>query len=513
MTTSKKTTKVNNEYSGINYDTYLEMKLKSRNNSNQRLISKASNKNLEAKNSKRNNSNKRLISRVSSKKLCTKLDSSWGTKLDPKTKNINLKNYRHSPDSVISCKKLVSRKSSINSTKNPRASTGQSTSKMRFNLNLNNRKPSVKEINKQKIENDMVRKKAKSRDQSLERFFDSMGNLHYEGQTTNSLANGLGKLYFSSGLLEYNGEFKNNLLDGYGKLHNENGLLVYSGEFSEGKKYGYGIEWYANKSKLYEGKWIDDKWHGYGVWYSAEGGIISEGVFQYGKPTTYIGTNFALPNATNSKDDDLSRIDTKRSTSVRESQRDINIEYNYKNYRDSVNKNSDLNKRENINNGHKRQPSITNRQAPKKIDFTEDLSQIEHKSELQEAVFVDLEKDMEFYKNPEHNHFRNMSVSKTASSGKVRSVSRDSNEITGIIKNNLEYISKTTAYGQNNKVKYENIKNIDPDAMQFNLSSAMLLEKSNAFEYSRSTSPNREKRLEFIESPTPNNYPKKSQPK
>lgn len=274
LTTSKKTDKVGTNYGGIDYSNYLELK-----------------------NNTRNNSKTHLISRASSKKFDTKMNS----------RQVSISNIRRSPDSVLSIKKHDSRNSSLNEVKNPRASTGQSSAKMRFNMNFDNKKPTVSDIDKlkqQPVDNSSsAQKKIRAaRSQSLEKFFDSMGNLHYEGQTTSGLANGLGKLYFSSGLLEYNGEFKNNLLDGYGKLFNENGLLVYSGEFAEGKKFGYGIEWYANKSKLYEGKWIDDKWHGYGVWYSAEGGVISEGVFQYGKPTMYIGTNFALPNVAG-KDD------------------------------------------------------------------------------------------------------------------------------------------------------------------------------------------------------------------
>lgn len=143
--------------------------------------------------------------------------------------------------------------------------------------------------------------------------------------------------------------------------------------------------------------------------------------------------------------------------------------------------------------------NITNRKSPRKIDFADERKHFKTESNLNEAIKSDLEKDMEYIKDTDNRPHRNMSksISKTASRGMSRSKSGDSSDITNVIKSNLEILGQTNKYGENLN-RYENV---DADATQFNMSSAMILDKTNVFEYSRSTSENRERRLQISEEP------------
>ena len=100
------------------------------------------------------------------------------------------------------------------------------------------------------------------------------------------------KLYRLNGYLKYEGDISNFLYEGIGKMIYENNKTIFKGVFKEGNKI-YGI-FYNNSRKMYEGEFEDDKLNGYGKIYQFDNNnnyLFYEGNFEdseiFGKGVKY----------------------------------------------------------------------------------------------------------------------------------------------------------------------------------------------------------------------------------
>lgn len=104
--------------------------------------------------------------------------------------------------------------------------------------------------------------------------------MHYVGQVTNSMANGIGIALLDTGS-RYEGEWKNNARHGEGKFYWADGEY-YIGSYTNDKRSGMGTYYWPNGEK-YVGQWADDKRNGAGTFYGADGKVITKGVWKNDK--------------------------------------------------------------------------------------------------------------------------------------------------------------------------------------------------------------------------------------
>jgi len=101
----------------------------------------------------------------------------------------------------------------------------------------------------------------------------------YEGQFTNNLRTGKGKITYAKTGNVYEGELINGIPEGKGSLEYK-GIGIYTGNFNIGKPNGIGtIILYIGDT--YEGEWKDGKMHGAGK-YTFKSGKTQEGIWNDG---------------------------------------------------------------------------------------------------------------------------------------------------------------------------------------------------------------------------------------
>lgn len=123
---------------------------------------------------------------------------------------------------------------------------------------------------------------------NLETVQEYSNNGTYFGQVKDGKAHGKGRYFDSNGNLIFEGEFKNNLYDGNGKyysiesVHGEEGsVLCYEGEFEKGKYSGQGKLYFTSGERkgelFYEGDFYKNKYNGQGTLYYSEDHIYEGG--------------------------------------------------------------------------------------------------------------------------------------------------------------------------------------------------------------------------------------------
>ena len=80
--------------------------------------------------------------------------------------------------------------------------------------------------------------------------FHENGNLFYEGDISEGIKNGFGKIFDENGHLIYEGNFINGIKYGDGKEYNKNGDLIFVGEFIKGKRGNGNINTYNSQNEL-----------------------------------------------------------------------------------------------------------------------------------------------------------------------------------------------------------------------------------------------------------------------
>ena len=83
---------------------------------------------------------------------------------------------------------------------------------------------------------------------------------YYEGDFSNDLFHGYGKLYKYSNVLYYDGTFVNGIIHGLGKLYYDNGVVAYFGNFINNLKSGSGVEYNYTGQVIYSGMFLNDKY-------------------------------------------------------------------------------------------------------------------------------------------------------------------------------------------------------------------------------------------------------------
>jgi len=113
------------------------------------------------------------------------------------------------------------------------------------------------------------------------------GNLEYEGDFINNNFHGNGNLYYIDGNLRYVGEFINNKAHGNGKVYNNDGSIIYVGNFHRHTWYEGEISESLphGKGKLY---FVDMEYAGFNCYnlswlYFRNIGLRYEGMFKEGK--------------------------------------------------------------------------------------------------------------------------------------------------------------------------------------------------------------------------------------
>lgn len=101
----------------------------------------------------------------------------------------------------------------------------------------------------------------------------------YEGNFTDGVLNGYGKINFESGY-RYEGDIVSFLPNGYGTVYHQNGNIAYCGTFKDGKQSGYGKQYYENGILEYEGSFENGQIRGYGKSYYPDGTFEYEGYFE-----------------------------------------------------------------------------------------------------------------------------------------------------------------------------------------------------------------------------------------
>jgi len=124
----------------------------------------------------------------------------------------------------------------------------------------------------------------------------STNNKKYEGTVSSGHLTGNGSVYLNDTLL-YIGEFSDGKYSGKGKLY-ENNQLQYEGSFSDGLKNGNGIL-YEYGSLKYEGEFQQDKFNGFGIFYYSNGDIYRKGYF--------VDDQYREESKVNELSDDISR--------------------------------------------------------------------------------------------------------------------------------------------------------------------------------------------------------------
>lgn len=104
--------------------------------------------------------------------------------------------------------------------------------------------------------------------------------LHYVGQVKNKKANGAGIALLDTGS-RYEGEWKDNERHGEGKFYWPDGEY-YEGSYAKDKRSGLGTYNWPNGEK-YVGQWADDKRNGAGIFYSADGEVVTKGIWKNDK--------------------------------------------------------------------------------------------------------------------------------------------------------------------------------------------------------------------------------------
>lgn len=115
------------------------------------------------------------------------------------------------------------------------------------------------------------------------RYFDSDGNLIFEGEFKNNLYDGNGKYYLvesvhgkDESVLCYEGDFEKGKYSGKGKFYftsgERKGELIYKGDFYDSEYNGQGTLYYS-EDQIYEGGFAESKKHGFGkeIYTSSEG--------------------------------------------------------------------------------------------------------------------------------------------------------------------------------------------------------------------------------------------------
>ncbi|MFM2395109.1 MAG: hypothetical protein RLZZ546_3092 [Bacteroidota bacterium] len=103
-----------------------------------------------------------------------------------------------------------------------------------------------------------------------------------------------------NGQLTYEGEYKNGLADGYGTAIYSNGDK-WVGNFKDDSRYGEGI-YYWKDGRKFIGKEINGKWEGYGKFYNSNGQLIYEGEYKNGNIVAKISSR-----SNKSENEDLRR--------------------------------------------------------------------------------------------------------------------------------------------------------------------------------------------------------------
>lgn len=101
----------------------------------------------------------------------------------------------------------------------------------------------------------------------------------YEGQFTNNLRTGKGKITYLKTGNRYEGDLINGIPEGKGTMHYQ-GIGEYTGNFTDGKPNGKGTLIFII-GDTYEGEWKDGKMHGVGK-YTFKSGKTYEGIWEDG---------------------------------------------------------------------------------------------------------------------------------------------------------------------------------------------------------------------------------------
>ena len=112
--------------------------------------------------------------------------------------------------------------------------------------------------------------------------YNSYNNmLIYEGEYSNGIKNGKGKIYHF-GKLKFEGIFDEQI-NGKGKEYNEDGELIYEGESLKEERNGKGKEYNYHGELKFDGDFLNGKRNGKGKEYNYDGKLIFDGDFLNGK--------------------------------------------------------------------------------------------------------------------------------------------------------------------------------------------------------------------------------------
>ncbi|MRH99446.1 hypothetical protein GH721_02775 [Kriegella sp. EG-1] len=110
------------------------------------------------------------------------------------------------------------------------------------------------------------------------KFKNKKGSLmHYVGQVSNNMANGIGVAILNTGS-RYEGSWRNNERHGEGTFFWADGEY-YIGSYSNDLRNGLGTYYWPNKEK-YVGEWKDDKRNGKGTFYGKDGEVVTKGIWK-----------------------------------------------------------------------------------------------------------------------------------------------------------------------------------------------------------------------------------------
>lgn len=107
-------------------------------------------------------------------------------------------------------------------------------------------------------------------------------NIHYLGQMSYGLYEGLGITYNNDGTKQYEGNFKRGDYNGVGILKWANGIIKYVGQFKSGQFHGRGILFRDDKTKIFLGEFISGSFDGKGILYGENETQIYNGDFKSG---------------------------------------------------------------------------------------------------------------------------------------------------------------------------------------------------------------------------------------